>query len=101
MLLFGKNVAGVHEGFEMFFKSQMATYHDVKVNFTNTLPVWLKGTYVSTRFLGGLSLHLNHLIAERMSAPYWQFWTLPIGIFLSNLVSGQLETSLMTSYCHF
>ena len=53
------------------------------------------------RFLGGLSLHLNHLIAERVSAPYWQFGTLPIGIFLSNLVSGQLETSLMTSYCHF
>ena len=55
----------------------------------------------SKRFLGGLSLHLNHLIAERMSAPYWQFGTLPIGIFLSNLVSGQLETYLMTSYCHF
>ena len=57
--------------------------------------------HVSTWFLGGLSLHLNHLIAERMSAPYWQFGTLPIGIFLSNLDSGQLETSLMTSYCHF
>ena len=53
------------------------------------------------RFLGGLSLHLNHLIAERVSTPYWQFGTLPIGIFLSNLDSGQLETSLMTSYCHF
>ena len=52
-------------------------------------------------FLGGLSLHLNDLIAERVSAPYWHFGTLPIGIFLSNLVSGQLETSLMTSYCHF
>ena len=52
-------------------------------------------------FLGGLSLHLNHLIAERMSTPYRQFWTLSIGIFLSNLVSEQLETSLMTSYCHF
>ena len=52
-------------------------------------------------FLGGLSLHLNHLIAECISAPYWQFGTLPIGIFLSNLVSRQLETSLMTSYCHF
>ena len=52
-------------------------------------------------FLGGLSLHLNHLIAERVSAPYRQFGTLPIGIFLSNLVSGQLETSLMTSCCHF
>ena len=54
-----------------------------------------------TWFLGGLSLHLNHLIAERVSAPYWQFGTFPIGIFLSNLVSGQLETSPMTSYCHF
>ena len=52
-------------------------------------------------FLGGLSLHLNHLIAERMSAPYWQFGTLPIGIFLSNFDSRQLKTSLMTSYCHF
>ena len=39
-------------------------------------------------FLGGLSLHLNHLIAERVSAPYRQFGTLPIGIFLSNLDSG-------------
>ena len=55
----------------------------------------------SIEFLGGLSLHLNHLIAERISAHYWQFGTLPIGIFLSNLVSGQLETSLMTFYCHF
>ena len=53
------------------------------------------------QFLGGLSLHLNHLIAQRVSAPYRQFGTLPIGIFLSNLDSGQLETSLMTSYCHF
>ena len=61
--------------------------------------IWLKeGLSV---FLGGLSLHLNHLIAERVSAHYWQFGTLPIGIFLSNLVSGQLETSLMTSYCYF
>ena len=31
--------------------------------------------------LGGLSLNLNHLIAEQVSAHYWQFGTLPIGIF--------------------
>ena len=55
----------------------------------------------SHQFLDGLSLHLNHLIVERVSAPYWQFRTLPIGIFLSNLDSRQLETSLTTSYCHF
>ena len=62
---------------------------------------FLQANVKSLLFLGGLSLHLNHLIAERVSAPYWQFGTLPIGIFLSNLDSGQLETSLMTSYCHF
>ena len=55
----------------------------------------------SAVFLGGLSLHLNHLIGQRVSTHYQQFETLPIGIFLSNLVSGQLETSLMTSYCQF
>ena len=62
---------------------------------------WYQYGERNSKFLGGLSLHLNHLIAERVSAPYRQFGTLPIGIFLSNLVSGQLETSLMTSYCHF
>ena len=52
-------------------------------------------------FLGGLSLHLNHLIASRLGICYRQFGTLPIGIFLSNLDSRQLDTSLMTSYGHF
>ena len=52
-------------------------------------------------FLGGLSLHLNHLIASRMGICYRQFGTLPIRIFLSNLGSRQLDTSLMTSYGHF
>ena len=52
-------------------------------------------------FLGGLSLHLNHLIASRMGICYRQFGTLPIGIFLSNLDSRQLDTSLVTSYGHF
>ena len=51
--------------------------------------------------LGGLSLHLNHLIASGMEICYRQFGTLPIGIFLSNLDSRQLDTSLMTSYGHF
>ena len=52
-------------------------------------------------FLGGLSLHLNHLIASHLGICYRQFGTLPIGIFLSNLDSRQLDTSLMTSYGHF
>ena len=55
-----------------------------------------------TWFLGGLSLHLNHIrIASHMGICYRQFGTLPIGIFLSNLDSKQLDTSLVTSYGHF
>ena len=55
--------------------------------------------FVTFQLLGGL--HLNHIIAGCMRASYRQFGTLPIGIFLSNLDSRQLETSLMTSYGHF
>ena len=71
--------------------------------WTSGFSVWGDpgGVVVLSSFLGGLSLHLNHLIGQGVSAPYRQFGTLPIGIFLSNLDSGQLETSLMTSYCHF
>ena len=42
--------------------------------------------------LGGLSLHLNHLIASRMTNYNWQFGTLPFGIFWSNLDTMDLET---------
>ena len=44
-------------------------------------------------FLGGLSLHLNHLILWQLGISFWQFGTLPIPIFLSNLDSRQLVTS--------
>ena len=47
-------------------------------------------------FLGGLSLHLNHLIAWHAGISFWQFGTLPIGIFLSNLDSRHLMTSPRT-----
>ena len=52
-------------------------------------------------FLGGLSLHLNHLIQSRMEISYRLFGTLPIGLLLSNLDSRQLETSPMTSFDQF
>ena len=52
-------------------------------------------------FLGGLSLHLNHLIQSRIEISYRLFGTLPIGLLLSNLHSRQLETSPMTSYDQF
>ena len=51
---------------------------------------------LSETFLGGLSLHLNHLIAWHMGISFRQFGTLPIGIFLSNLDSRQLMTSPRT-----
>ena len=53
------------------------------------------------RFLGGLSLHLNHLIQSRMEISYQLFGSLPIGLLLSNLDSRQLETSPMTCYDQF
>ena len=43
-------------------------------------------------FLGGLSLHLNHLIASRVRNYDWPFGTLPFGIFWSNLDTMDLET---------
>ena len=54
---------------------------------------WVK---FHTCFLGGLSLHLNHLIQSHMEISYWLFGTLPIGLLLSNLDSRQLMTSPRT-----
>ena len=47
-------------------------------------------------FLGGLSLHLNHLIASRTANYDWPFGTLPFGFFGSNLDTRDLETSPRT-----
>ena len=44
------------------------------------------------QFLGGLSLHLNHLIASRAANYDWPFGTLPFGLFGSNLDTRDLET---------
>ena len=48
------------------FTCNMASYNSHRLDF----------------FLGGLSLHLNHLIAPCMGICYRQFRTLPIGIFI-------------------
>ena len=42
-------------------------------------------------FLGGLSLHLNHLIASLATNYDWPFRTLPFGLFCSNLDTRDLE----------
>ena len=51
--------------------------------------------------LGGLSLHLNHLIASRMANYDWPLGTLPFGVFGSNLDTRDLETYLRTYFGHF
>ena len=52
-------------------------------------------------FLGGLSLHLNHLIASRVANYNWPFGTLPFGLFCSNLDTRDLETYHRTYSGHF
>ena len=52
-------------------------------------------------FLGGLSLHLNHLIASRMTNYDWPFGTLPFELFGSNLDTRDLETYPRTYSGHF
>ena len=52
-------------------------------------------------FLGGLSLHLNHLIGSRMTNYNWPFGTLPFGLFGSNLDTTDLETYPRTYSGHF
>ena len=52
-------------------------------------------------FLGGLSLHLNHLIASHMTNYDWSFGTLPFGLFGSNLDTRDLETYPRTYSGHF
>ena len=52
-------------------------------------------------FLGGLSLHLNHLIASRTANYDWPFGTLPFGLFGSNLDTRDLETHPRTYSGHF
>ena len=85
--------------FQGFFPWNICKYlRHLSIHLENYYIVW---RVCVVGFLGGLSLHLNHLIASGVGICYQQFGTLPIGIFLSNLNSRQLETSLMTSYGHF
>ena len=52
-------------------------------------------------FLGGLSLHLNHLIASHVANYDWPFGTLPFRLFCSNLDTRDLETYPRTYSGHF
>ena len=57
--------------------------------------------YWNASFLGGLSLHLNHLIASCMTNYDWPFGTLPFGLFWSNLDTRDLERYPRTYSGHF
>ena len=57
--------------------------------------------HFKSEFLGGLSLHLNHLIASRTANYDWPFGTLPFGLFGSNLDTRHLETYPRTYSGHF
>ena len=52
-------------------------------------------------FLGGLSLHLNHLIALGMTIYDWPFGILPFKLFGSNLDTRDLEAYPRTYSGHF
>ena len=56
---------------------------------------------IKDAFLGGLSLHLNHLIGSRVTNYDWPFGTLPFGLFWSNLDTRELETYPRTYSGHF
>ena len=56
---------------------------------------------LAASFLGGLSLHLNHLIGSRMTNYDWPFGTLPFKLFWSNLDIRDLETYPRTYSGHF
>ena len=56
---------------------------------------------VSLQILGGISLHLNHLIALGMTIYDWPFGTLPFRLFGSNLDTRDLETYPRSYSGHF
>ena len=64
-------------------------------------PIFLRILPIYGMFLGGLSLHLNHLIGSRMTNYDWPFGTLPFGLFGSNLDTRDLETYPRTYSGHF
>ena len=57
-------------------------------------------------FLGGLSLHLNHLISSCMANYDWPFGTLSFGLFCEIWTQGTLRNILgpilvIFEICHF
>ena len=66
-----------------------------------SLWMWEKDIWFLCSFSGGLSLHLNHLIASHVTNYKWPFGTLPFGLFWSNLDTKDLKTYPRTYSGHF
>ena len=86
---------------QMVGRTQLKTLMNNSSRNTHIKRVWDQ-----TTFLGGLSLHLNHLIGSQVRNYDWPFGTLPFGIFGSNLDTMDLETYPRTYsgqfwHCHF
>ena len=69
------------------------------INWYPDVTIWI--LVQCTVFLGGLSLHLNHLIGSRVTNYDWPFRTLPLGLFWSNLDTMDLETYPRSYSDHF
>ena len=79
--------------------SLLSSFHHSLWSFYSSFP---HSSFVfPSFFLGGLSLHLNHLIGSRMTNYDWPFGTLPFGLFGSNLDTTDLETYPRTYSGHF
>ena len=88
--------------FVNLFHSPCVWLFDIWHLFDNLTSFWQLDIFLTTwLFLGGLSLHLNHLIGSCMAISYQQFGTLSIGILLSNLISRQLMTYPRTLFGQF
>ena len=62
--------------------------------------------FANSPFLGGLSLHLNHLIASHMANYNWPFGTLSLDVFAQIWTKGTLRHILgpilvIFEICHF
>ena len=84
---------GTYETFFITKRPGCGGFYDIKVRRGWPCIGYLIGWHV-TKFvipiLGGLSLHLNHLIASRAANYDWPFGTLPFGLFGSNLNTRDL-----------
>ena len=72
-----------------------------KLKLISSVRILITRNEINPHFLGGLSLHLNHLIASCTANYHWPFGTLPFGLFWSNLDTRDLETYPRTYSGHF